>query len=168
MTKPIKWGLMATVAGVLLLMLVVWGVQRYQDRLERETHAPERLQQRLMAVQAGDASLQAEDLEEAGLRAQEEARIRRLLAQDLSQTPHPEPDQAVALLTPGAELVRGAQGISEGALEQFRDKQLNKFREDGLHILTAGGTAGFFSAIVPGWVASGERGSQLVSQPIKQ
>ncbi len=71
-----------------------------------------------------------------------------------------------ALLTPGAELVRGAQGIAEGASEQFRDKQLNKFREDGLHILTAGGTAGFFSAIIPGWVASGERGSQLVSQLI--
>jgi len=71
-----------------------------------------------------------------------------------------------ALLTPGAELVRGAQGIAEGALEQFGDKQLNKFREDGLHILTAGGTAGFFSAIIPGWVASGERGSQLVSQLI--
>ena len=65
MTKPIKWGLMAAVSGVLLVLLVVWSVQRYQDRLERETHAPERLQQRLMAVQAGDGTLQAEDLASA-------------------------------------------------------------------------------------------------------
>lgn len=112
MTKPIKWGLTAAVSGVLLLLLVVWSVQRYQDRLERETHAPERLQQRLMSVQAGDGTLQAEDLELAGLRAQEEARIRQLLAQDLSQTPHPEPDQAVALLTPGAvSLVATTEGL---------------------------------------------------------
>ncbi len=112
MTKPIKWGLTAAVTGAVLLLLVLWSVQRYQDRLERETHAPERLQQRLMAVQAGDGTLQAEDLDEAGLRAQEEARIRQLLAQDLSQTPHPEPDQAVALLTPGAvSLVATQDGL---------------------------------------------------------
>jgi hypothetical protein len=71
-----------------------------------------------------------------------------------------------ALLTPGADIVRGAHGIAEGIPAQFRDKPVAKFREDGLHILTAGGTAGFFSAIIAGWVASGERGSQLVSQPL--
>jgi hypothetical protein len=48
--------------------------------------------------------------------------------------------------------------------ERFKDKILNKFRDDGLHIVTLGGTAGMFSAIIGGWVASGERGSQLVSQ----
>jgi len=32
--------------------------------------------------------------------------------------------------------------------------------------VTAGGTAGMFSAIISGWVASGEKGSQMVSQPI--
>ncbi len=72
----------------------------------------------------------------------------------------------LALRTPGEEIVRGAGGIAEGMPEQFRDRTVDKFREDGLHILTAGGTAGFFSAIVPGWVASGEKGSQLVSQRI--
>jgi|GEM_PF-4287996 len=51
--------------------------------------------------------------------------------------------------------------------EKFKDKLLNKFRDDGLHIVTAGGTAGMFSAIISGWVAAGERGSQLVSQLIK-
>ena len=58
----------------------------------------------------------------------------------------------------------GADGIAEGMPERFKDKILNKFRDDGLHIVTLGGTAGMFSAIIGGWVASGERGSQLVSQ----
>lgn len=93
---------MAAATVAFLVLAIVWGVQRYQDRLERETHAPERLQQRLMTVQSGAGILRADDLEDSGLRGQEQARIRQLLAMDLSQTPHPEPDQAVALLTPGA------------------------------------------------------------------
>ena len=72
-----------------------------------------------------------------------------------------------ALRTPGAELIRGADGITEGMPESFADKTVDKFRKQGLHILCAGGKAGFFSAIVGGWAASGERGSQLVSQTIK-
>ena len=72
-----------------------------------------------------------------------------------------------ALKTPGEEIVRGAGGIAEGLPQQLKDKVINKFREDGLHIVSAGGTAGFFSAIIAGWVASGEKGSQLVSQPVK-
>ena len=67
------------------------------------------------------------------------------------------------LMTPGTEIVRGANDIAEGMPEKFKDKILNKFRDDGLHIVTTGGTAGMFSAIIGGWVASGERGSQLVS-----
>jgi hypothetical protein len=64
----------------------------------------------------------------------------------------------------GDELIRGAGGITEGMPEQFKGKTINKFRTDGFHIATAGGGAGLFSAIIAGWVASGERGSQLVSQ----
>ena len=71
-----------------------------------------------------------------------------------------------ALRTPGEELVRGAGGIAEGLPQQFKDRTLDKFRADGLHIASAGGTAGLFSAIIAGWVASGEKGSQLVSQPM--
>ena len=70
------------------------------------------------------------------------------------------------LMTPGAELMSGVDGITEGMPEKFKDKLLNKFRDDGLHIVTAGGTAGMFSAIISGWVASGDKGSQLVSQTI--
>lgn len=71
------------------------------------------------------------------------------------------------LMISGSEIVRGAHGIAEGMPEKFRDKILNKFRDDGLHIVSAGGKAGLFSAIIGGWVASGERGSQLVSQKIQ-
>ncbi|MEX2469901.1 MAG: thioredoxin family protein [Pseudohongiellaceae bacterium] len=70
------------------------------------------------------------------------------------------------LMTPGAKLLPGVDGMAEGMPEKFKDKLLSKFRDDGLHIVTAGGTAGMFSAIISGWVASGERGSQLVSQRI--
>ncbi len=71
------------------------------------------------------------------------------------------------LMTPGTELLPGVDGMSEGMPEKLKDKLLNKFRDDGLHIVTAGGTAGMFSAIISGWVASGEKGSQLVSETIQ-
>ncbi len=70
------------------------------------------------------------------------------------------------LKTPGSEIIRGADDIAEGMPVKLKDKMLDKFREDGLHIVTTGGTAGMFSAIIGGWVASGERGSQLTSQKI--
>jgi len=71
------------------------------------------------------------------------------------------------LMISGAEVIRGAQDIAEGMPEKFKDKLLNKFRDDGLHIVSTGGTAGMFSAVISGWVASGEKGSQLVSQKIQ-
>ncbi len=70
------------------------------------------------------------------------------------------------LMTPGAALLPGVDGMAEGMPEKFKDKLLNKFRDDGLHIVSTGGTAGLFSAIISGWVASGDRGSQLVSEVI--
>jgi hypothetical protein len=70
------------------------------------------------------------------------------------------------LKTPGADIIRGKDGIAEGMPEKFKDIMLNKFRDDGLHIVGAGGKAGMFSAIISGWVASGEKGSQMVSQQI--
>ena len=70
------------------------------------------------------------------------------------------------LMTPGSELILGAQGIAEGMPKKFENKVISKFRDDGLHITSTGSKAGMFSAIISGWVASGERGSQLVSQRI--
>ena len=70
------------------------------------------------------------------------------------------------LKTPGADIIRGKDGIAEGMPEKFKDIILNKFRDGGLHIVGAGGKAGMFSAIISGWPASGEKGSQMVSQQI--
>lgn len=67
---------------------------------------------------------------------------------------------------PGDELVRGAQGIDEGLPESVRGKTLPKFRPDGLLLVHAGGGAGLFSAIIPGW-ANGEMGSQPVTWEIE-
>ena len=66
---------------------------------------------------------------------------------------------------PGAELVRGADGIAEGLPDGVRDLTLPKFRDGGLLIVHAGGGAGLFSAIIGGW-ASGAGGSAPVTKEI--
>lgn len=70
------------------------------------------------------------------------------------------------LLAPGAELVAGAGGITEGIPAQFADKQVPKFRPGGLLIVRAGGSAGLFSAIIAGWAASGAVGSSPVTHEV--
>ena len=72
------------------------------------------------------------------------------------------------LMMPGSELIRGANEIAEGMPLKFKDKMLSKFRDGGLHIVTTGGSAGMFSAIISGWVVSGDMGSQLTSQKIER
>ena len=75
-------------------------------------------------------------------------------------------DELDALLQlPGAELVRGADGIEEGLPEGFASATLPKFRPGGLLVAHAGGTAGLFSAIIGGWV-NGETGSQPVTREV--
>jgi hypothetical protein len=69
------------------------------------------------------------------------------------------------LQIPGAELVRGADGIEEGLPEGFRDATLPKFTSEGLLIVHAGGGAGLFSAIVGGWVG-GTTGSTPVTRKV--
>ena len=70
------------------------------------------------------------------------------------------------LMASGSDIIVGAKGIAEGMPKKFENKIINKFRDDGLHITSTGSKAGMFSAIISGWVASGEKGSQLVSQRI--
>ncbi len=69
-------------------------------------------------------------------------------------------------LMDGDDLVRGAGGIAEGFPETVRGKKLPKFRADGIHLVHAGGGAGLFSAIIPGW-ANGEMGSAPVCREIR-
>jgi hypothetical protein len=66
----------------------------------------------------------------------------------------------------GSELLSGVDGIAEGMPEFVKDMELSKFKPGGLNIVRAGATAGLFSAIVGGWLASGEMGSSPVSKEI--
>ena len=65
----------------------------------------------------------------------------------------------------GSELSQGAGGIAEGMPAAFCEGTLPKFRPGGLLVAHAGGGAGLFSAIIPGW-ASGAMGSQPVTREI--
>jgi hypothetical protein len=73
---------------------------------------------------------------------------------------------AELLTLPGAEIVRGAGGIAEGVPESMREASIPKFRDGGLWLVHAGGTAGMFSAIIGGWV-SGSSGSQPVTLEVR-
>ena len=68
-------------------------------------------------------------------------------------------------LMKGDDLVRGAHGMAEGLPESVRGKTLPKFRPDGILILHAGGGAGLFSALIPGW-ANGDIGSRPICRSI--
>ncbi|MGZ4794471.1 MAG: thioredoxin family protein [Acidimicrobiia bacterium] len=65
----------------------------------------------------------------------------------------------------GPDIVRGARGIEEGVPDAFAATTLPKFRDGGLLIVHAGGTAGLFSAIIGGW-ASGAVGSEPVTREV--
>ena len=66
----------------------------------------------------------------------------------------------------GAQLVRGAGGIAEGMPASVAGSQQHKFRDGGLQIVRAGGEAGMMSAMIIGWAASGETGSEPVTKEI--
>ncbi len=69
------------------------------------------------------------------------------------------------LTAPGAQLSRGAGGMAEGMPPGFEGSPIPKFRPGGLLLVHAGGTAGLFSTVVPGWV-SGAGGSEPTTVPI--
>lgn len=71
------------------------------------------------------------------------------------------------LQIPGAEFVRGADGIAEGLPEGLASRSLPKFRPGGLGIVHVGGKAGLFSGIIAGWPASGPIGSIPVSVEVR-
>jgi hypothetical protein len=66
----------------------------------------------------------------------------------------------------GAELVQGAGSIEEGLPASFAGSTVPKFRPGGLQIAHAGGQAGLFSAIIPGWVG-GPAGSEPVTREVE-
>ena len=76
-------------------------------------------------------------------------------------------DELATLLRISAdELLVGAGDMEEGISKKFAGQTLSKFRPDGLHVVHAGGTAGLFSAIIGGWLASGPAGSSAVTREI--
>ena len=72
----------------------------------------------------------------------------------------------VATIRDGAGLARGAGGVAEGMPESMTGHRLAKFRDGGLLIARAGGEAGLMSAMIVGWAATGERGSEPVTREI--
>ena len=72
------------------------------------------------------------------------------------------------LMLPTKELHQGAGGIDEGLPTTIKAEAVPKFRPGGLNIVRAGGKAGMFSAIIGGWVASGDMGSTLVTKEISE
>ncbi|MCZ6831596.1 MAG: thioredoxin family protein [Gammaproteobacteria bacterium] len=69
-------------------------------------------------------------------------------------------------LRSGAELINEVDGIAEGMPEFVREMELPKFKPGGLNLVHAGGSGGLFSAIIGGWLASGEMGSSPVTREI--
>ncbi len=68
-----------------------------------------------------------------------------------------------ATTRPGRELLAGLDGIGEGVPASRAEEMVPKFHEDGLMIVRAGGAAGLFSGILPGWLAGRNR---LELQPV--
>ncbi len=68
-----------------------------------------------------------------------------------------------ATIRPGSEILAGLDGIGEGVPQARAAEQVPKFHEDGLMVVRAGGQAGLFSAILPGWLAGRNR---LELQPV--
>ncbi len=73
-----------------------------------------------------------------------------------------------ATVRPGKDLVAGAHGVGEGIPASQSGEDVPKFFEGGLMIVRAGGPAGLFSAILPGWLAGRNRMElQPVTKEIK-
>ena len=70
------------------------------------------------------------------------------------------------LTRPGSDLLQGVDGIAEGMPDSFADDDVPKFRPGGLWFVHAGGGAGLFSAILPGW-SSGPRGSEMTTVAVR-
>ena len=73
-----------------------------------------------------------------------------------------------ATIRPGREILAGLNGIGEGVPFNRADEMIPKFHDDGLLVVRAGGPAGLFSAILPGWLAGRNKAElQLVTKTVK-
>jgi hypothetical protein len=73
-----------------------------------------------------------------------------------------------ATTRPGSEIVAGKDGVGEGVPASRAGEMIPKFHDDGLMVVRAGGPAGLFSAILPGWLAGRHKAElQPVTKQIK-
>ena len=73
-----------------------------------------------------------------------------------------------ATIRPGAELVAGKDGVGEGIPASRAGEMVPKFHDDGIMVVRAGGPAGLFSAILPGWLAGRNKAElQPVTKEVK-
>ena len=73
-----------------------------------------------------------------------------------------------ALKRPRAEIVRGAKGVAEGVEPGDPEELIDKFHDDGLLIVRAGGPGGLLSAVIGGWSAQrNPEQVQIVTEEIR-
>jgi hypothetical protein len=72
-----------------------------------------------------------------------------------------------ATIRPGSEILSGLDGIGEGVPASRSDEMIPKFHDDGLLVVRAGGPAGLFSGVLPGWLAGRNKAElQLVTKAV--
>ena len=69
------------------------------------------------------------------------------------------------LLVPGRDLGMIGENGNGNDLDAV-DRKLPRFRSGGIRLVRAGGDAGLFSAIIPGWLMKGSLGSDPVTKEI--
>jgi len=73
-----------------------------------------------------------------------------------------------ATTRPGREILAGTDGIGEGVPASRAGEMIPKFHDDGIVVVRAGGPAGLFSGVLPGWLAGRNKTElQLVTKEIK-
>jgi thiol-disulfide isomerase/thioredoxin len=72
-----------------------------------------------------------------------------------------------ALLIRGKSLGMGTDPEVEKNEHSGQSEKIAKFRKGGLTLVRAGGQAGLFSAIIPGWIMKGAPGTDPVTKEIK-
>lgn len=74
-----------------------------------------------------------------------------------------------ATIRPGRDILSGLDGIGEGVPASRADEMIPKFHDDGLLVVRAGGPAGLFSGVLPGWLAGRNKAElQLVTREVAQ
>ena len=73
-----------------------------------------------------------------------------------------------ATIRPGRDILAGLDGIGEGVPASRADEMIPKFHNDGIAVVRAGGPAGLFSGVLPGWLAGRNKTElQLVTKEVK-